>query len=78
MDLTTAAVALNTDKMLRRELQMDLLNSTFWTDSTTVLKYIENETLYFKTFIANPIATIREAIKPQQWKYVNTSVNLSD
>ncbi|KAJ8333724.1 hypothetical protein SKAU_G00410430 [Synaphobranchus kaupii] len=78
MELTAAVVAVNTDKMLRRELQMDLLNSAFWTDSTTVLKYIENETLRFKTFVANRIATIREATRPQQWKYVNTSVNPSD
>ena len=78
MELTAAVVAVNTDKMLRKELQMDLINSTFWTDSTTVLKYIENEKLRFKTFVANRIAVIRESTKLEQWKYVNTSINPAD
>ena len=58
--------------------QMDLINSTFWTDSTTVLKYIANEQLRFKTFVANRIAVVRESTKLEQWKYVNTSINPTD
>lgn len=50
------------------ELKIDLLDSLFWTDSN-VLKYIENEKLQFKTFIANCIAVIRELTTPQQWRY---------
>ena len=61
MELTAAVLAVNTDNMLRRELSMELRDSTFWTDSTTVLRYIENETLRFKTFVANRVAAIRDA-----------------
>lgn len=78
IELTAALIAVKTDKMLRSELQMALLDSTFWTDSTTVLKYIENEKLRFKTFVANRIAVIRELTKPQQWRYVGTSTNPAD
>ncbi|KAL2099387.1 hypothetical protein ACEWY4_005867 [Coilia grayii] len=39
IELTAAMIAVKTDRMLRSELQMDLLDSLFWTDSTTVLKY---------------------------------------
>ncbi|XP_057184323.1 uncharacterized protein LOC130550835 [Triplophysa rosa] len=78
MELAAAVVAVNIDKMLKEELEVKLLESTFWTDSTTVLRYIENEKLRFKTFVANRIAIIRESTKPQQWRYVNTSKNPAD
>ena len=73
MELTAAVVAVDMDKLLKRELQMNLLD-----DSTTVLMYIENETLRLKTFVANHIATISETTTPQQWRYVSTSVNPTD
>lgn len=78
MELAAAVMAVNIDKMLKRELQLELQESVFWTDSTTVLKYIESNTLCFKTFVANRIAIIRESTKPQQWKYINTSANSAD
>ncbi|XP_059371009.1 uncharacterized protein LOC132158999 [Carassius carassius] len=78
MELTAAVVAVNTDKMLKDELELELFESVFWTDSTTVLRYIDNEGLRFKTFVANRIAVIRESTRPQQWRYVNTSMNPAD
>lgn len=75
MELTAAVVAVNIDKMLKKEVQMELQKSAYWTDSTTILKYIENNTRGFKTFVANRIFTIRELTKPTQWRYVNTATN---
>ncbi len=66
MKLTAAVVAVNTDKMLKDELEMELLDFVFWTDSTNVLRYIDIEKLSFKTFVANRIAIIRESTKLQQ------------
>ncbi|XDV54607.1 hypothetical protein PO909_022856, partial [Leuciscus waleckii] len=56
MELTAAVVASRMDKLWRKELQMDLEESVFWTDSTSVLKYIKNETSRFKIFIANRVS----------------------
>ncbi|XP_067260191.1 uncharacterized protein [Chanodichthys erythropterus] len=78
MELTAAVVAVKTDKMLKDELELELNESVFWTDSTTVLRYIDSEGLRFKTFVANRIAIIRESTKPQQWRYINTSMNPAD
>lgn len=44
MELTAAVVASRMDNLWRKELHMDLEESAFWTDSTSVLKYIKNET----------------------------------
>lgn len=78
LELTAAVIAVKVDKMLREEMQIPLQPSLFWTDSTTVLRYIHNETAHFKTFVANRITLIREATKPQQWRYIRTSENPAD
>ncbi|KAK5928662.1 hypothetical protein CgunFtcFv8_013710 [Champsocephalus gunnari] len=71
MELTAAVVASRMDKMCRKELQMQLKDSIFWTDSTSVLKYISNETLRFRTFVANRVSKIRSVSNPSQWRYAD-------
>lgn len=58
MELTAATVAVKMDKAQRRELQLELADSVFWTDSTAVLKYLQNETTRFRTFVANRVSAI--------------------
>ena len=57
---------------------MPLLESVFWTDSTSVLKYIRNETSRFKTFVANRVSEILSMSTPSQWRYVDTLSNPAD
>ena len=57
---------------------MDLKESMLWTDSTTVLRYIDNDGARFKTFVANRVSAFRENTRPAQWKYVNTASNPAD
>lgn len=78
LELTAAVLAVRVDRMLRKELQLRLEKSVFWTDSTTVLKYISNENRRFYTFVANRIAVIREATDIDQWRYVGTKENPAD
>lgn len=78
MELTAAALAVKVDVMLKKELQLPLSDSRFWTDSTAVLRYLANENIRFKTFVANRIAIILQASKVQQWSYVNTQLNPAD
>ncbi|XP_039509456.1 uncharacterized protein LOC120464180 [Pimephales promelas] len=78
LELTAATIAVKVDKILRQELQIPLQQSVFWTDSTTVLNYIDSESARFKTFVANRISLIRDATTPLQWRYVRTSQNPAD
>lgn len=78
LELTTAIVAVRVDKMLRLELQLPLKESCFWTDSTSVLKYIKNEDRRFQTFVANRVTTIRDNLEVAQWQYIPTSLNPAD
>lgn len=76
LELTVLAVRV--DRMLKKELSVELGTSTFWTDSMTVLKYIASETGRFHTFVANRVTIIRDSTKMSQWRYINTQENPAD
>ena len=78
MELTAATMASRMDTLLRKELQMELADSVFWTDSTSVLKYINNKTARFRTFVANRVAAIVKVSHVHQWRYVNSVNNPAD
>ncbi|XP_078698382.1 uncharacterized protein LOC144925949 [Branchiostoma floridae x Branchiostoma belcheri] len=78
MELNAAVVAVRVDQMIKRELDVKIDETYFWTDSTTVLRYIHNQTSRFHTFVANRLAIIHDKTEPQQWRYVNTAHNPAD
>ena len=78
LELTAAVLAVRVDLMLKAELKLQLQESVFWTDSTSVLKYIMNEDKRFHTFVANRISTIRGATRTAQWRYVSSKENPAD
>ncbi|KAL7883055.1 hypothetical protein SRHO_G00007130 [Serrasalmus rhombeus] len=65
LEMTAAVLAARLDKMLRRELQLDLQPSVFWTDTTTVLKYIANET---RRGMLLTLSQKRKLLKPELQK----------
>ena len=80
LELTAARVAVRVDSYLHRELKeaSEDIESFYWTDSQTVLKYISNVTSRFHTFVANRVEEIHEASQPCQWRYVPTESNPAD
>ena len=47
-------------------------------NSMSVLRYIKNENKRFHTFVANPIATIRDGSSPDQWHHIQGILNPGD
>ena len=78
LELAAATLSVGLNKMLKKELEMTIDNITFWTDSMTVIRYIQNESKRFHTFVANRVSFIREDSNPSQWKYINTKLNPAD
>lgn len=78
LELTAATVAVRTNKMLLTELDMPIDRVVFWTDSMAVLRYIQNRTARFHTFVANILEVIQEGSQPSNWRYINTKVNPAD
>lgn len=73
IELSAAAIALRLDRISQAELTLLISESFFWTDSSCLLRYIENKEKRFQTFVANRIATIHEASTLPQWNYVNNT-----
>ena len=78
MELSAAVLATRLDQMIRRELDLPVDSSTFWTDSTCVLRYIENKDKRFQIFVANRVSAILDQSTATQWRYVETSLNPAD
>ena len=78
LELQAATLAARQDQFLRRELDIELGESTFWSDSTAVLLSINNTSKRFPTFVANRSSKIKAASRPSQWKYVPTRANPAD
>ena len=75
LELTAATVSVRVGEMIAKELDKPADSKTYWTDSTTVLKYIQNDKKRFHVFVANRVQTIRNATNPDQWRYVGTDIN---
>lgn len=72
LELTAAVLALRVDLVLKAELKLQLEESVFWTDITSVLKYIMNKEKRFHAFVANRISNFRGATRTTQWQYVSS------
>ena len=78
LELSAAVIATRLQVQIKRELDMPINTVTFWTDSTSVLQYIRNKTIRFKTFVANRLSEIHDASRPSQWKHVESARNPAD
>ena len=78
LELCGAVAAVELDQELRREMTLRIDKSTFWCDSEIVLKWIRNETLRLKIYVANRVALITTHSNKQQWRHVPTKMNPAD
>jgi len=78
MELSAAVLATRLDRMIKQELDMAVHSSTFWTDSTCVLRYIENKDRRFQVFVANRVSAILDQSTAAQWRYIETTLNRAD
>ena len=78
LELCAAVLASQAVNKIVKEIDMEMNEITFYTDSKVVLGYIQNESRRFYVYVANRVQTIRKISSPKQWKYVDTSENPAD
>ena len=71
-ELASAALSVQQDEMVRRELSLPINASFFWTDSTIVLAYFRNERERFHTYV------IHAGSSPGRWRHVLSESNPAD
>lgn len=77
-ELSAATVAVRLDKMMKQELELPVDKSFFWTDSTSVFKFIANRYNRFHIFVANRVAQIHDGSTPAQCRHVPTKIHPAD
>eukprot|EP00057_Strongylocentrotus_purpuratus_P004328 XP_003728480.2 PREDICTED: uncharacterized protein LOC593649 [Strongylocentrotus purpuratus] len=78
LELMAATLSVKLDALIRRQLDLSISESHFWTDSTIVLNYVRNEEKRYKTFVANRVAAIHEGSNSDQWSHVDSNSNPAD
>ena len=78
IELCSAKLAVEFSLKLVKELEYKFSSINFWTDSTTVLSYITNDSARFHRFVANKVAFIRNFSASSQWFYVQSKNNPAD
>ena len=78
LELSAAVMAVKLDQIIRRDLEIPVIQSEFWSDSQIVLAYISNDTRRFKVFVANRVSQILSHSKPDQWHNIQGSLNPAD
>ena len=78
LELSATTIAVRLERLIKRELEIHIDKSVFWTESTSVLKYIKSRNKPFQTFEANRITIIHDNSDPSQWNYVKMKTKPAD
>ena len=78
LELSAATLAIKLARMISKELEVELCRTVYWTDSTTVLRYIENRSHCFSVFVANRLSRVHSSSQASQWRYVESKRHPAD
>lgn len=78
LELCAAVTGAQLAKLLEKELTINIHAVTFWTDSTTVLNWIQSDSCRFKVFVGTRIAEIQDLTNTKAWRYVESERNPAD
>lgn len=78
LELCAALTGAQLAKLLKSELSVPINQIILWTDSTTVLTWIQAASCRFKVFVGTRVAEIQELTDPKDWRYVDSKSNPAD
>lgn len=78
LELCAALVGAQLKKLIQTELSLFLKQTTLWTDSTTVLEWLQSESCRFKVFVGARVSEIQELTDQRSWRYVDSLNNPAD
>ncbi|XP_040196099.1 uncharacterized protein LOC120929000 [Rana temporaria] len=78
LELCGATLAVEVAEFLQNEMDSEIDQVKYYTDSKVVLGYICNSVRRFYVYVANRVERIRKVSRPEQWNYVPTGLNPAD
>ena len=78
LELLAAVIAVKLARSVRQETEYVIDSIFLWTDANVVLRYIQNTSSRYMSFVANRLELIHTLSTPQPWRYVSTDLNPAD
>ena len=78
LELQAAVLSTTLERSVPWAFSVQLLPTTYWTDSMIVLGFINNQQRHFHTFVANRVNKIRQRSHTLQWRFVPGESNPAD
>ena len=78
LELCAAVLAVQAAQRVLKEIDVEIADVAYYTDSKVVLGYIANESRRFYVYVANRVQIIRSLSTPEQWRYVESERNPAD
>ena len=71
LEFNAAVMSVRLYRHIKQEFDHEFEKVVFWTDSMIVIRYIDNTSSRFSTYVANRVQEILESSEPNRWKHVN-------
>lgn len=78
LELQAALISARITKFLITQIDLKFDAVYLWTDSTSVLQFLRNDSRKFKPFVGNRISEILDHTTLQQWHFVSSTINPAD
>lgn len=78
LELCAAHTGAQLAAVLKRELTLTITSITYWTDSSTVLNWLQSQSCRYKLFVGTRVTDIQELTEGSPWRYVSSADNPVD
>ncbi|XP_073766348.1 uncharacterized protein [Danio rerio] len=78
LELCAALAGAQLAKLLKEEITLKIQQIVLWTDSTTVLEWLQSDSCRFKVFVGTRVSEIQDLTEHSTWRYVDTQQNPAD
>jgi hypothetical protein len=78
LELQAAVMGSRLAESIKRSHNFKILETHFWSDSTTVINWLKSDARNFHTFVANRVGEIEELTNGDQWHWIPTDLNVAD
>jgi len=78
LELQAAVMGSRLSESIRKSHDFKIHETHFWSDSTTVINWLNSDARNFQTFVANRVGEIEEITNGNQWHWIPSDENVAD
>ncbi|KAI4901564.1 hypothetical protein NFI96_009438, partial [Prochilodus magdalenae] len=78
LELCAALAGAQLAKLVQTEVTLAIRQTVLWSDSMTVLEWLQSDSCRFKVFVGTRVSEIQELTDRNAWRYVDTHNNPAD